>query len=252
MNYLILPIFKTVVKKKEAWIVFGFGCFPLLLLVANLFNSNFMKISAPKGSLSFLEFFGAVEPVQYQLTLPVIALVYLVCSIFHDEIINGTMYIYKDISRRKILNAKICSIIIIYFIYFLITFITSFITYYLSLVHFSYTSGTFLPSKISDLQNSIITIVGIVVVSLICLFVATISSIKLGNGLTMVIGICFDIISQTAPYLKHLKYIFPNCYNGFLTRSNFSGVFLSMLGIFIVYFTFTYFVAVYMFKNLEY
>lgn len=252
MNYLTLPIFKTVIKKKESWIVFGFGCFPFLLLIANMFNSNFMKISAPKGSLSFLEFFGAVEPVQYQLTLPVIALVYFVCSVFHDEIIKGTMYIYKDISRRKVLNAKIGSIIGVYLIYLAITFVASLLTYYLSLVRYSYTSGKFLPSKISILQNSVISILGIVLVSIVCLLIAVSCSIKLSNGLTMVIGILFDVISQTAPSLKHLKYFFPNCYANLLNISNFGSILFSMLGIFAVYVFIIYIIALYMFKHLEY
>ncbi|MFU1801525.1 hypothetical protein ACM28O_13970, partial [Lactiplantibacillus pentosus] len=95
MNYLFSPIFTTVIKRKEAWLCVGFSIFPLLLLVVDLFSTNFMQLSAPKGSMSFLEFFGAVESVQYQLTLPIIAFIYLVISCFHDEIASGKMFLFK-------------------------------------------------------------------------------------------------------------------------------------------------------------
>ena len=53
MNYLTLPFFKALLKKKESKIALAFSFFPMLLIVVGLFNTNFMQLSAPVGSLSF-------------------------------------------------------------------------------------------------------------------------------------------------------------------------------------------------------
>ena len=66
-----------------------------------------MQFSAPIGSLSFLEFFSAVLSAQYQMTLPLVVFIYIVSTIFRDEITSGIMYLFKDVSRKVILNAKL-------------------------------------------------------------------------------------------------------------------------------------------------
>ena len=76
MNYLTLPFFKALLKKKESKIALAFSFFPMLLIVVGLFNTNFMQLSAPVGSLSFLEFFSAVLFTQYQMTLPLVLFIY--------------------------------------------------------------------------------------------------------------------------------------------------------------------------------
>ncbi|MEN0648437.1 hypothetical protein NST54_05125 [Caldifermentibacillus hisashii] len=252
MNYLWKPVFRTVVKRKEAWLCVGFSIFPLLLLIVDLFNTNFMQLSAPEGSMSFVEFFGAVESVQYQLTLPIIAFIYLVISCFHDEITTGKMFLFKDINRTKILNAKIWSIFSIYFTYFIFTFVTSLVTYYLHLVHMSYTSGTFFPRHVADLQYVIISVLGIFVVTQLCILIAVASSIKLSNGFTMLIGIIFALVTFIAPSLKGLRYFLPNGYSNLVTQMGFGTALSVMIFMSLVYALIIYGFANHTFKNLEY
>jgi len=194
MNYLTLPFFKALLKKKESKIALAFSFFPMLLIVVGLFNTNFMQLSAPVGSLSFLEFFSAVLFTQYQMTLPLVVFIYIVSTIFRDEITSGIMYLYKDISRKVILNAKLGAILLV------ITFFSSLFTYYVYLVHKPYTSGRFWPSKIDDVQYTVISILGTILVFLLCLLVASLASIILTNGLRTV------FLSE----MKNLSYICTN------------------------------------------
>ena len=86
MNYLTLPFFKALLKKKESKIALAFSFFPMLLIVVGLFNTNFMQLSAPVGSLSFLEFFSAVLFTQYQMTLPLVVFIYIVSTILGTKL----------------------------------------------------------------------------------------------------------------------------------------------------------------------
>lgn len=113
-----------------------------------------MRIHAPAGSLSFIEFFSVINSTQYQLILPVIALVYLISTIFYDEIAHKIMFLYKDLDRKKILNAKLQGILGIELIYFALTFLLSIITYYTYLIKMPYASGDFFPKRLSILQST--------------------------------------------------------------------------------------------------
>lgn len=59
-----------------------------------------MQLSAPIGSLSFLEFFSAVLSTQYQMTLPLVVFIYIVSTIFRDEITSGIMYLLRMLVEK--------------------------------------------------------------------------------------------------------------------------------------------------------
>mgnify|MGYP000216756014 CR=1 FL=1 len=242
MNYLTLPFFKALLKKKESKIALAFSFFPMLLIVVGLFNTNFMQLSAPVGSLSFLEFFSAVLFTQYQMTLPLVVFIYIVSTIFRDEITSGIMYLYKDISRKVILNAKLGAILLF----------SSLFTYYVYLVHKPYTSGRFWPSKIDDVQYTVISILGTILVFLLCLLVASLASIILTNGFTMLVGIIFALFSFIAPQLASLKYVFPNGYVNVLGHMSFNSSILLIMLLFVVYYAILYIASLYFYSRLEY
>lgn len=91
---ILKPVFKTVFKRKETKIFLLFSAYPLILLIATFFKSAFMNLNADKGSLSFIEFFQAMLSVQYQMALPLIALFYLVVTVFRDEIKRGYLFLW--------------------------------------------------------------------------------------------------------------------------------------------------------------
>lgn len=252
MNYLTLPFFKALLKKKESKIALAFSIFPMLLIVVSLFNTTFMQLSAPVGSLSFLEFFGAVLSTQYQMTLPLIVFIYISSTIFRDEITSGIMYLYKDIRKQVILNAKIGSIFLLQMLYITITFFTSLFTYYVYLVNEPYTSGKFFPTKNEDLQYALVGIFGIVFIFLLCSMVANLASIILTNGFTMLVGIIFALVSFIAPSLPSLRYLFPNGYVNVLEGLSFNRSVLLLILIFVIYYTVLYIISLRLYNRLEY
>lgn len=252
MNYLTLPFFKALLKKKESKIALVFSLFPMLLIIVGLFSTNFMQLSAPVGSLSFLEFLSAVLSTQYQITLPLVVFIYIVSTIFRDEVTSGIMYLYKDISRKVILNAKLGAILLFQLLYIVITFFSSLFTYYVYLVHQPYTSGKFLPSQIDDVQYTVVSILGTILVFLLCLLVASLASIILTNGFTMLVGIIFALFSFIAPHLASLKYVFPNGYVNVLGHLSFNNSILFLTVLFVVYYVILYAVSLRLYSKLEY
>lgn len=252
MSQLTSLTFKNLLKKKETLLYFAFALFPMLLLVVNLFDTNFMQLSAPEGSLSFLEFFGAVMSVQHQLTLPLIVLIYLVSTTFYSEIKNGVLFLYKDMSRRKILNAKLFSLVGIYLSYVGIMFLSSFTTYYLYLNKLSYTSGTFFPAQAVDTQSAVLEILGVIFAGVLCVFVATALSLNFSSGLTMLGSVLFILLSTLAPNLKSLRYFFPNGYSNVFEGIGFLPVVAIVFAIFGIYASLMYLYSNRKFKRIEY
>ncbi|UQS83098.1 hypothetical protein [Bombilactobacillus thymidiniphilus] len=248
MNRLTIPTLKMLLKKKETIITLLFSLYPLLLFIVDWFHTNFMQIGAPKNSLGFLEFFSGVESTQYQIALPLVAFIYLVCTIFHDEISSGVLFLYKDIDRTKILNAKLGALFIIYFIYFGLTLLSSLITYYFSIIKKPYASGKFLPQSNSDLQYVVLTIISIMLVTIIILSFASLLSIKFGNGVTIILGILMMLTASIAPQLKTVKYLFPNGY----VNSAFNIAWIVMIVISLVYCSIMYIISDKIFKKLEF
>ncbi|MDR0921633.1 MAG: hypothetical protein LBM95_04530 [Lactobacillales bacterium] len=252
MNNLTFLTFKNLLKKKETIVYFVFALFPFLLIIVDLFDTNFMQLSAPDNSLSCLGFIGAVMTVQHQLVLPLIILIYLVSTTFYTEITNGILFLYKDMNRRKILNAKIFSLIGVYISYVGILFLSSLVTYYAYLKNLSYTSGTFLPLKAIDIQDALLEILGIVFVGLLCILLATTLSLNFSSGFTMLGTVLFLLLSSIAPKLTMLKYFFPNGYEVQIDTIGFIPAILGTLIVFIVYAVFMYGYANKKFKKVEY
>lgn len=249
---LNIAFFYALLKKKESKIVLAFSFYPMLLIVVDLFSTNFMRLSAPKASLSFLEFFSAVLLTQYQITLPLVVFIYIVSTIFRDEITSGIMYLYKDIRRKIILDAKLGSILLFQLLYIAVTFLVSLITYYAYLIYKPYTSGRFLPKGIGTLQYTVVSILGIILVFLLSLMVASLASIILTNGFTMLIGVVFLLFSFISPHLKLLKYIFPNGYINVLGQLSFNHTILILMLLFIVYYAVLYELSLYLYNKIEY
>lgn len=177
MKTLYKSHLKLLLKRKETLLLFLFSLFPFLLIVVGLFDTNFMQLSAPDSSMSFLTFFDAIINVQYQLFLPIVALIYLIVVATGDEIRQGKLILYKDIKRDKIIFSKIFSFFSIYFIYLLITLVTSLITYYTYLIRMPYTSGRFWESA-NEIQNISLLIIGVVFIVIIVIQLTTFFSIK--------------------------------------------------------------------------
>lgn len=249
---ILKPVFKTVFKRKEVKIFLLFSMYPLVLLVATFFKSAFMNLNAAKGSLSFLEFFQAVLSVQYQMALPTIALFYLVVTVFHDEIKQGYLFLYKDLDKKKIYNAKIQSLELVYLLYFILLFLSSLFVYYVRLIHFSYTSKTFLPVGLNNIHYVVIGILGVVVMTFVGILLVADLSILTINSISVVSGIVFILLSLIAKYFASLTWLFPNSYTEIYEKIGFGNALTLMLLVFIVYSLVLKVIGNFFFKKLEY
>lgn len=249
---LLKASLKTNFARKETYIFLAFSLFPFLIIIVNLFSTNFMQLSAPKGSMDCITFFEAMFYSQYQMTLPLIVIIYLAAVSVHDEIKDGILYIYKDISRDKIINSKIISLLLIYGLYFVLFFIFSSITYFVSIIHLPYASGTFFPDSASNLEYAIFTLAGIVLMTMLIIMLAVTLATKFNNGVTLLVSILFALASFIAPQMRTIKYIFPNSYSNFYSKIGSVNAAIFMIVVFAIYAFVFCFLAHYFFKKVEY
>ncbi|MCP6558909.1 hypothetical protein NL501_27185, partial [Klebsiella pneumoniae] len=93
---------------------------------------------------------------------------------------------------------------------------------------------------------------GVLFLQIICIFLAVLLSINLPNGYTILGVLAFFIVSSIAPFLKSLKYIFPNGYQENLTSQNFNSIFLIITIIFAIYICVFYIIGIYQYKKMEF
>lgn len=246
------PVFKTVFKRKETKIFLLFSAYPLILLIATFFKSAFMNLNADKGSLSFIEFFQAMLSVQYQMALPLIALFYLVVTVFRDEIKRGYLFLYKDISKKKIFNAKIQSLSMVYMIYLFALFLFSMFVYYVRLIQFDYTSKTFFPVGADNIAYVVVGILGVILVTVVGILVVADLSLLTINSVAVVGGIVFVLVSTISKYFATLSWLFPNSYTEIYEKFGFGNSMILMLVLFIIYAAVFTSIGKHFFKKLEY
>ncbi|OEK72117.1 hypothetical protein AST00_01245 [Staphylococcus equorum] len=246
------PIFLNLLKMKGSWLYLLFGLFPLILFIVAFFNTNFMQISGEKHSLSFLEFFSSVFVIQNNAVIPLVILTYIIGLNFYSEKVKGQLYFYKDLQRAKLFNSKVFSLLLLYFLFIFVLFASSLMLYIFHINNMELSSHQFFPSSKSDIQFVIVEFLGTFFIQLLCIILAVFLSISLPNGYTILGVLGFFIVSSIAPFLKSLKFIFPNGYQEQLTDYNFSSILFMLVGIFLIYAVIFYVVSIYKFKKLEY
>lgn len=247
-----ITIFRNLLKKMETRIFLACAFFPLLIAVTSLFNTKLLQMNAPKGSLSFIEFFGSMMSVQFQMVIPYIVLIYLVINLFGNEIKSGKLYLYKDMCRNKILNIKLKAIIMIYLTYILVLFFASFSTYFLCLNHFSYTSGHFLANELIYTQSAIFELGSYTSLGVLLILLALLLSLFYSSGITMLGSIFFIMLSVILPHLQLGKFIMPNGYINQIENLGIGrSVFFAGL-LFFIYSVFLYVLSNKKITNIEY
>ncbi|MEJ7440337.1 hypothetical protein WL735_11685, partial [Staphylococcus hominis] len=212
----------------------------------------FMQISGEKNSLSFIEFFSSVFVIQNNAVIPLIILTYIIGLKFYSEKEKGQLYFYKDISRNDIFNSKLLSLITLYIMFVIVLFLSSLFLYYFHITSMDLASNEFWPKTKADLQYVLIEFFGVLFLQIICIYLAVLLSINLPNGYTILGVLAFFIVSSIAPFLKSLKYIFPNGYQEKLNNQNFSSVFFIITIIFIIYISILYIISIYQYRKMEF
>lgn len=221
MNHLFKPIFKSLLKQKSTLLLLGIALVPLLVIITSLFNTEFMQLGGADGSVSALDFIGAMVWTQHQFVFPLIILAYMATTLFYDEIQSGRLILFKDLARNKVLSAKRLSILTVFTIYFLLICITSTITYYLYVNQLNIASNTFLPATSEELQYVILELIGFFATELICLSLALTVSILLTSGYTILVTIFYLLMSMIAPDLAIIRFFFPTGYKTMAQTNSF-------------------------------
>ncbi|MCD8826336.1 hypothetical protein NQ035_05315 [Staphylococcus gallinarum] len=245
-------IFQNLLKIKATWLYLAFGLLPLALFLIMYLNPNFMNISGEKHTLGCLEFFSMVFSLQDSTIISMIILIYVVSLNFYTEKEKGQLYFYKDLPKGRLLNSKLCALLLLYLMFVLILFLSSVTIYYTQITHTDLASHHFLPLSDDSWNYIVVEFLGTLYVQIICIFLSVILSIHFPNGYTIFGAIGFIIITSITPLFKGVKYIFPNGYLKSLSNSNFAEILTEISLLFILYIAIFYIISIISYKKLEY
>ncbi len=145
---------------------------------------------------------------QDMLFLPVLIGVYIASMSFYQEINTKQIYLYKDIPRTKILNAKYVSIFAVYSIFLLIYTVIAFVFYFLLFQYEDIATGTliaFTDNLIPLLYNTFAITIGV----LFYIHVGITFAMRLSTGMAICGTTLFYMVALITPEVHIIKYIFP-------------------------------------------
>jgi len=252
MNFLLKPIQKNLLKQKTSWLLLAFSLFPFILIIASLFNTDFMQLKGMEKSLSCLDFISAIIYTQHQFIFPFIILAFIASTLFYDEIKSGRLIIFKDNSRTNILKSKRAALFILFIMYFGLIIFSSTITYFIYIKTLPIATQTFLPINNNDTNKILLEILGYFLTELIGLSIALTVSIVLTSGYTILVTIFYQLLSMLAPSLNTIKYVFPNSYSNIYDSNNLFIIISIMMGITFLSLLLSKQIAQILFKKIEY
>lgn len=241
-------VFQSILKRRDTKIFLSFCLLPILVpfLAGNMegMNTDYTK--------NFLSFFDITLLTQYRLTIPILIFSILISSVFRDEIDSKMMFLYKDIKRSKIFNAKMIGLALIYLIYLFGTFFATLITYYGIMLPRFGVSSNFLPSTSMLSDKSILTILSAILLNVITIVIVAMISIRSKTLVAVLAGIFFTLFAITAPLLTGVKYVIPSTYANTLQAGEFITSLVMIIGLSCIYFLPSYFIARNNFEKIEF
>ena len=145
---------------------------------------------------------------QDMLFLPVLVGVYIASMSFYQEINTKQIYLYKDIPRAKILNAKYVSIFTVYSIFIMIYIVTSFVFYYLLFQYEEVATGTLIAfdyNFVPLLYNTFEITIGV----LFYIHIGITFALRTSTGMAICGTTLFYMVALITPEVHIIKYIFP-------------------------------------------
>lgn len=245
MNLLRI-IFKSLFVKRDVKLLFTFTFIPLVSIFLGGSGVNSLNYF-DNGYLFFLV---QITTTQYKIVLPMLLMILLVSSIFREEIETGTLFLYKDLNRTRLFNAKLLSVFLLYFVFLLVTGIISLITYIFQVITLE-TPFSFMPLALEDSRVTIYSLIAIILINLITISFVSMVSITSNTMKTVLFGIFFNLFVSVSPLLVGVHYLFPNGYEE-LSQSNFSLAVLIAFVIAVVYLMITYSIGCRRFKKVEF
>ena len=248
---IIVSEFRKTICRKDANILLILGLWPILVTICCRFGTGIFDFSGdPIGAFEFTSLLLAFQDMIF---LPVLVGVYIASMSFYQEIHNKQIYLYKDINRTTILNAKYISIYGVYFIFLLTYIVLSFIFYFLIFQYEEIATGTLL----ADTENIIPLLYEAIQVILGILFYIHIGitfSIRTSTGFSIFSTTFIYMLALVTPYLKNFRYLFPIGYKeviAFESNSYSLSLLLSLL-VWTIYNIILYVFNKHYFNNMEF
>lgn len=244
---LFKSVFKSVFKRKDVNIFLTFAFLPILVPLL----SGFMEGMSSEYTGSFISFLESAVSTQYRFVLPVLLFSLVVSSVFKDEIDSGIMFLYKDINRKKIFNAKLLSLVVVYSIFLGLTIFMSLVSYYGFMLPKGEVSANFISNQSSATIKSLFTLISTINLNLITITLVVMVSITSKTIKSVLAGVFFSLAASVSPMLIGIQYLFPNGYIHFI-RSNWILAYMAAVVISIIYFVIFYVRGMHKFKNVEF
>ncbi|HEM6215371.1 TPA: amino acid transporter [Streptococcus suis] len=193
-------IFKSVIHRRDVALFYAFAGLPILVPIL----SKFLVGVKAEYTDNFLDFLGAALSTQDGIVLPTLLLSLIISAVFRDEIDSGILFLYKDLNRTRLFNAKIISLVVMYASYVLLTVLTSAIAYF----GFLNASGKVVSNDWSNVQSTLLSIFATISINIICILLVAMVSIKAKSLQAVLAGVFWS----TAPFLIGVRYVVPNGY----------------------------------------
>ena len=188
---------------------------------------------------------------QYRFVLPILLFSLVVSSVFKDEIDSGSMFLYKDINRKKIFNAKLLSLVVVYSIFLGLTIFTSIVSYYGFMLPKGEVSSNFIANQSSATIKSLFTLISTINLNLITITLVVMVSITSKTIKSVLAGVFFSLAASVSPMLVGIQYLFPNGYIHFI-QINWVLSYMAAVVLSIIYFVIFYVRGMHKFKNVEF
>lgn len=247
-NSLVVPVYKTIINRRDTVIFLAFSMIPLLIpFLAG--NMDGLDIDYTKSFLNFLEM---TLLTQYQLVLPTLIFSLLISSVFREEIDSKVLFLYKDLSRSSIFKAKITGLTLVYLLFVVATCVAAFLTYYLIMVpNFSLNSSLF-PTTSQAIMKSLLMILSLLLLNAVTVVVVSAISIKSKTIVAAIVGVFQCLFFVVAPLLVGMKYLTPITYANEFEKTHLLSAILMIIGLSVLYYLVGYWNAHRLFKKVEF
>ena len=208
MKSLVKSEVKKTFRRIDAKVLLLLGLWPLMLGIFITIRPDVFKMTGNK--IGAFEFSNYMVVIQNEVFLPILAGVVIAGISFYQEIHKKTIYFYKDLPRKGILNSKYVSIYSVYFMFLLIYTIASYVSYYLAFCHHNLAAGTFIAypdmeAVVDQIYQDIQMILG----ATFYIHVGIVLAIRTSTGMSIFGTTLFFMFAKIAPHLKVVKFIFP-------------------------------------------
>ena len=219
MNGLTLCELKKTIKRVDSKILLALCFLPAVLCLMMVMRPDVFDISGNR--LGAFEFTNYMLIIQNDVFMPLIMTVFIASMSFYQEISKKTIYFYKDIARKNVLNAKYISVYSVYFTFLILYTLVTFIFYFLVLRHHSMATGTLIaypePENVVDMLYATVQVI---LGATFYIHVGICLALRVSTGMSMFGITLFYIFAKMVPNFPFLKFVFPIGYKNLVDIGN--------------------------------